>query len=315
MVFLGCVPADQGNASTLRAPGVPAPIKPRIIPLSGDRTIALAEYGDPAGTPVFFCHGWPASRLQAGLLDEHARELGARILSPDRPGVGYSPMHPGRTLRDWPAVLGEMADALEIEKFRVLGVSGGGPYALAAAWGLPERVPAVAVVCGAPPLAESADPSLLNPAYQWLLRTHRQSPGTLRWLFRAARPFARVRPPNWILPWILRRMPAAEAETLADRHILETCFTNYCESWRGGADGLHGDATIYADPWGFALEDIQVPVRLWHGKQDRNFAWKLSEEIAQRLPHCTPRFLDDEAHYSLAIRRRREILEDLLAQE
>ncbi len=304
ILFLGSVPPVHGS---------PTPTTPRVLPLSGARTVAFAEYGDPGGQPVFFCHGWPASRLQAGLLDAHARELGARIIAPDRPGVGYSPEHPGRTLRDWPRLLGEMADALGLETFHVLGVSGGGPYALAAAWGLPARIPAVAVVCGAPPLAESADPSLLNPAYQWLLRTHRRRPHVLRWLFRAARPLARVRPPEWIRPWMLRHLPAPEAETLADDHIFETCFTNYRESWRGGADGLYGDAMIYAEPWGFALEDIRVPVQLWHGKQDRNFAWELSAEIAARLPHCTPRFLDDEAHYSLAIRRRREILAALLA--
>lgn len=314
IVFLGTVPPTNGNSVIPRPPSWQNPVQPIIVPLSGGRTVAIAEYGDPTGVPVFFCHGWPASRLQAGLLDEHARELGARIIAPDRPGVGYSPAHPGRTLRDWPGLLGEIADALGLDKFRVLGVSGGGPYALAAAWGLPERIPAVAVVCGAPPLAESADPSLLNPAYQWLLRNHQRRPGTLRWLFRAARPFARVRPPHWIRPWLLRKLPPAEAETLADSYIFETCFHNYRESWRGGADGLYGDAAIYAEPWGFALEDIQVPVQLWHGKQDRNFAWELSHGIAERLPHCTARFLDDEAHYSLAIRRRREILADLLAK-
>jgi pimeloyl-ACP methyl ester carboxylesterase len=284
----------------------------RVLKLSGGRELAVAEYGDPRGAPVIFCHGWPASRLQAGLLDEHGRELGARIISPDRPGVGYSPAHPGRTLRDWPALLAEMADALGVEKFRVLGVSGGGPYALAAAWGLPERIPAVAVVCGAPPLAESSNASQLNPAYRWLLRTYRHSPRTLRWMFRAARPLARLRPPQWARPWLLRRLPPAEAETLADDHIFETCFHNYRESWRGGADGLYGDATIYAQPWGFPLEDIRVPVQLWHGKEDRNFAWELSRDLAARLPACTSRFLENEAHYSLAIRRRREILAALL---
>lgn len=290
-------------------------IEAQLLSLPSGRSVAYAEYGDPDGRPVFFCHGWPASRLQAGLLHEHAVELGARIIAPDRPGVGYSPSHPGRTLRDWPGLLDEIADALELDRFHVLGVSGGGPYALAAAWGLPQRIPAVSVVCGAPPLAESADPSLLNPAYQWLLRTHQNRPRTLRWLFRAARPFSRVRPPGWVRPWLLRKLPPAEAETLADDHIFETCFHNYRESWRGGADGLYGDAAIYADPWGFALEDIRVPVQLWHGKQDRNFAWELSREIASRLPSCIPRFIEDEAHYSLAIRRRREILAALLAAE
>jgi pimeloyl-ACP methyl ester carboxylesterase len=297
------LPADHAKDSSV----------PRVVELAGGRKVAFAEYGDPQGAPVFFCHGWPASRLQAGLLDAEGRELGARIIAPDRPGIGWSPAHPGRTLRDWPGLLGGLADALDVEKFRVLGVSGGGPYALAAAWGLPERIPAIAVVCGAPPLAERADPSQLNPVYQWLLRIHRRRPGALRWLFRGTRSLACIRPPTWVRPWLLRLLPTAEAEALADDFIFEACFLNYREAWRGGADGLHSDALIYAEPWGFALEEIRVPVRLWHGKQDRNFAWELSEEIAARLPLCTPRFLEDEAHYSLAIRRRREILADLLA--
>ncbi len=314
MVFLATVSPVNGISTSPSSSSPRNHGKPRILRLASGRTVAFAEYGDPHGAPVFFCHGWPASRLQAGLLDEQGRELGARIIAPDRPGVGYSPSHPGRTLSDWPSLLGEMADVLELKKFHVLGVSGGGPYALAAAWGLPERIPAIAVVCGAPPLGDGADPSQLNPAYQWLLRTHLNNPRTLRWLFRAARPFARVRPPDWARPWLLRRVPPAEAETLADAFIFETCFHYYRESWRGGADGLYGDAAIYADPWGFALEEIQVQVRLWHGKQDRNFAWEAAQEMAARLPHCTPRFIEDEAHYSLAIRRRREILADLLAQ-
>jgi pimeloyl-ACP methyl ester carboxylesterase len=313
-VFLDFVSISNGNPSVV-ASGGRNHLEPQLLSLSSGRSIAYAEYGDPDGKPVFFCHGWPASRLQAGLLNEHAVELGARIIAPDRPGVGYSPSHPGRTLRDWPGLLDEMADALDLDRFHVLGVSGGGPYALAAAWGLPNRIPAVSVVCGAPPLADAADPSLLNPAYQWLLRTHQNRPRTLRWLFRAARPLSRVRPPGWVRPWLLRKLPPAEAETLADDQIFETCFHNYRESWRGGADGLYGDAAIYADPWGFALEDIHVPVQLWHGKQDRNFAWELSQEIADRLPNCTPRFIEDEAHYSLAIRRRREILAALLEAE
>lgn len=284
-----------------------------ISKLASGREIAFSEYGDPNGVPVFFCHGWPASRLQAGLLHAEGCELGARVIAPDRPGVGFSPAHPGRTLRDWPGLLGELADNLELEKFYVLGVSGGGPYSLAAAWGLSDRVRAVSVVCGAPPLAEREEISDLNPAYQWLLRTYRRSPRTLRWIFRAARPLSRVRPPQWARPWLLRKLPAAEAETLADDFIFETCFHNYRESWRGGADGLYKDAAIYAQPWGFNLAEIQTPVRLWHGKEDRNFEWELAQEMAASLPNCTPRFVDNEAHYSLAIRRRKEILADLLA--
>jgi pimeloyl-ACP methyl ester carboxylesterase len=288
-------------------------VAPQIIGLSGGRKVAIAEYGDPDGIPVIFCHGWPASRLQAGLLHEDACELGARIIAPDRPGVGYSPAQPGRTLTDWPQLLDEMADRLGLGEFRVLGVSGGGPYALAAGWGLPERIPVISVVCSAPQLAEREDTSHLNPAYQWLLRTQQRRPAVLRWLFRAARPLARVHPPLWVRPWMLRKLPPPEAETLADREIFETCFRNYRESWRGGADGLYGDGAIFAQPWGFPLNEVRVHVRLWHGMEDRNFAWELADEMAAQLPDCETRFIENEAHYSLAIRHRRAILADLLA--
>ena len=313
MVFARTVPENVGPIPTASARD-PRISPPRIIALSDERKVAVAEYGDPDGTPVLFCHGWPASRLQAGLLHADACDLGARIIAPDRPGVGFSPAHPGRTLRDWPGLIGEMLDALGVAEFRVLGVSGGGPYALAAAWGLPGRVPAIAAVCSAPQLAESENAPHLNPIYQWLLRTQRHRPEVLRWLFRAARPLACVRPPLWVRPWLLRTLPTPEAETLADDEIFETCFHNYRESWRGGADGLYGDGAIYTEPWGFSLKEVRVPVSLWHGKQDRNFAWKLAEKMAAQLPDCQTHFLEEEAHYSLAIRHRRAILADLLAR-
>ena len=281
--------------------------------LPDGQSVAIAEYGQPEGEPVFFCHGWPASRLQAGLLHAEALELGARIIAPDRPGIGFSPVQKGRRLRDWPALIGGLADTLGLDRFRILGVSGGGPYALAAAWGLPERVIAAAVVCTAPPLAGREDVSGLNPAYRWMLAAYRRRPSALKWLFRLARPLAMIHPPDWMRNRILRNLPEAEAETLSDPQLFETCFRNYRESWSGGAEGLFRDAEIYATPWDFPLEEIHAPVRLWHGLQDCNFAWQMAEEIAGRLPNCHPRFVEGEAHYSLAIRRRREILADLLA--
>lgn len=307
---------DELVGLTLASPanGHTAPA-PRILNLPDGRQIAIAEYGDPHGIPVIFCHGWPASRLQGGLLHDDACALGARIIAPDRPGVGLSPAHPGRTLADWPRLIADMADSLELDEFRVLGVSGGGPYALAAAWGLPKRIPAVSVVCSAPPLAERKDIHHLNPAYRWLVRTQHVRPSVLRWLFKAARPVARLRPPLWIRPWMLRKMPPPEAETLADHTIFESCFRNYRESWRGGAEGLYRDGVIYTQPWGFPLNEVRVHVRLWHGMQDANFAWQLAEEMVAQLPNCEPRYLENEAHYSLAIRHRRAILADLLAYQ
>jgi pimeloyl-ACP methyl ester carboxylesterase len=283
-----------------------------LIPLLSGGTLAVDEDGDPHGTPVFFFHGWPASRLQGAGLGPAARRLGVRLLSPDRPGIGLSTHQPGRRLLDWPAQVREAAVWLGMERFRVICVSGGAPYALAAGHALPDLIEAVAVISGAPPLAQGVDPKALLAAYRWLLAVYRVQPGAIRGLFRLARPVAITRPPRWMWPLILRFVPEADRAALADGEVFEGSFGCYQEAWRGGSQGVVADAEIYAQDWGFEPEDVRVPVRLWHGLNDESFSWRLAEALANRLPDCTARFMENEVHYSLPIRHGEMILEDLL---
>ncbi len=274
-------------------------------------TVAFSEYGDPRGAPVFFCHGWPSSRTMAGITDEAASSLGVRIISPDRPGIRDSKFVPNRTLLDWPPLLGELATYLQIDRFKILGISGGAPYAYAAAWMIPERVEAIAVVSGAPPIAELEDRSGLLALYNRILALRQSQPGLLRALFHIARPFARVRLPVRIRPLLLKVLQPCDANVLRDSKSFEACFESARQAWRSST-GVMIDAEIYAEPWGFSLEDVHVPVRLWHGKKDRTFSFRLAEKIATRLPNCEFHLIDDAGHFSLPIRQTHEILADLL---
>jgi pimeloyl-ACP methyl ester carboxylesterase len=275
-------------------------------------TVAFSEYGDPQGAPVFFCHGWPSSRTMAELTDEAAKNLGLRIISPDRPGIRDSEFHPHRTLLDWPPLLAELAEHLRIDKFRVLGISGGAPYAYAAAWMIPEKVERVAVVSGAPPIAELDDRSGLLRFYNGVLALRESQPGLLRALFQIARPFARMKLPIRIRPLLLKALEPCDANVLRDSKSFESCFESARQAWRRSAAGVMTDADIYAEPWGFRLEDVRVPVRLWHGKKDRTFAFRLAEQIAARLPNCEFHLIADAGHFSLPIRHTQEILSDLI---
>jgi pimeloyl-ACP methyl ester carboxylesterase len=283
-----------------------------IMPFASDARLAIDESGDPHGLPVFFFHGWPASRLQGSGFSIEARELGIRILAPDRPGIGLSSYQPGRRLLDWPPVVVQMAQHFGIERFRLLAVSGGGPYALATAFAFPERVETVAIVSGAPPLGPDVDRRALLPVYRWLLAAYRMRPGVLRHLFRLVRPVATLRPPSWSWPLLLRFVPAADRNALLDRAVFEGSFACYREAWRGTAEGVVSDAEVYAREWGFAPEEVRSPVQLWHGRNDRSFSWQLAAELARRLPHCETHWLENEGHYSLPIRHRRAILEALI---
>ena len=282
-----------------------------MVQLQNGRRIAVDEYGDRDGKPVFFCHGWPSSRSMATLTHDAARDLGMRIISPDRPGINESAFQKQRTLLDWPVMLHEIATQLGIEKFRVLGISGGAPYAFASAWSMPDQVEAIAVVSGVPPITELKGHDGLLKLYRWMLALYRKQPRLLRRCFYLARPFASRRIPIRLRPMILQLLQPCDAAVLRDSRAFEACFESQRQAWRVSAEGVMVDAEIYARPWGFALEEVQTPVRLWHGKTDRSFSYYLAEHVARRLPNCRARFVEGAGHYSLPIRNMHEILADL----
>jgi pimeloyl-ACP methyl ester carboxylesterase len=285
----------------------------KVIRLRNGAQIALAEYGEPDGIAIIFCHGWPSSRTMAELTHEAALEAGVRIISPDRPGIRGSSFHPNRKLLDWPPVLQEVADHLGLEQFRMLAISGGAPYAFAAAWAMPERVRGIAVASGAPPITELSDHRDLWKLYRWMLHCYRVYPKFSRWAFRFARPFLSLRPPRRVQPMILKFLQPCDADVLRDARAFEACFESQRQAWRASAMGVLADAEIYARPWGFALEEVRVPVRLWHGKKDRSFSFRVAEEVARRLPNCSEHYVEGAGHYSLPIRYMPEILADLIA--
>ena len=285
------------------------------VPLENGRVIAFEEYGDATGVPVIFCHGWPSSRTMARLTDEAARDLGIRIISPDRPGISGSSSQPDRKLIDWPRVVERMVDHLDVGEFRVLAISGGAPYAYATARAMPERVRAIAIVSGAIPIADLPGREGLLPLYRWMLVLYQKRPQLLRKLFYLARPILSLRLPVRLRPLLLKllMLRPCDEDSLRDSAAFEAVFESQRRAWLGSTEGVMADAQIYAQPWGFPMEEVQVPVRLWHGKQDRAFSVQLAQQIANRLPNCKTRFVNDAGHYSLPIRHMREILEDLVS--
>jgi pimeloyl-ACP methyl ester carboxylesterase len=287
----------------------------KMLRLKNGGELAYAEYGSVTGTPVFFFHGWPSSRTMAQLTDAAAREIGVKIISPDRPGIRDSTFQPNRKLVDWPQIVEQLADHLRIQQFRILAISGGAPYAYAVAWKMPERVQAVAIASGAPPIVDLGDHSGLLSLYRRMLWLHRRSPQTLRVLFYLAGAIARIRPPVRFRPLVLKllKLQQCDAVSLEDSVAFEACFESQRRAWRASVKGLTVDAEVFAAPWGFRLEDVVVPVRLWHGTKDRAFSTGVAEYVAARLPNCKAHYLEGEGHYSVPIRHMREILADLIS--
>ncbi len=183
--------------------------------------ITFEEYGDANGVPVIFCHGWPSSRTMARLTDEPARDLGIRIISPDRPGISGSSLQPNRKLTDWPRVIERIVDHLDIGEFRMLAISGGAPYAYATAASMPGQVRAIAIVSGATPIAELAHAEGLLPLYRCMLALYRTRPQLLRRLFYLARPILSLRPPPRLRPLLLKLLMLGKQDRAFSVHLAE----------------------------------------------------------------------------------------------
>ncbi len=129
---------------------------PETIVLGDGRRLSFAQYGDPRGQPAVLLpwHAGIAS-ARAGWLTQAARECGFRMVAPDRPGMGESDFKLGRTLLGWAADVAELADYLGMRRFGVAGTSGGGPYVLAAAYALGDRLDFAADLAGWGPVEEA----------------------------------------------------------------------------------------------------------------------------------------------------------------
>ncbi len=284
------------------------------VRLPDGRQLGYAEYGDPQGSPVFYFHGFPGSRFEAAPAHEAAIAVNAHIFAFDRPGYGLSDPQPGRMLIDWARDVGHAADALGISRFAVLGVSGGGPYALACAYAIPQRLSAIGVVCGLGPTDDVA----LRSQMSWPLRAGlflgRHAPWFYSFLHVVLFSVLRCRPEQ-VLRVLSIDDPEPDRAVMRRSDLREAILTSIREALRCGARGLTQDVRLYARSWGFALESISAPVSLWHGEADTTVPSVMGHQVAARLPYCRPHFLRGEGHFSLPFNHSSDILRALINLE
>ena len=278
------------------------------IELQNGRVLGYAEYGVPDGVPVLYFHGFPSSRLDWRFFDADApvAELNARIIAPDRPGFGLSGLQRGRRLLDWPADVAALADALQIDRFAVLGISGGGPYAAACAYGLPGRLTRTGIVCGMGPAGAPG----MQDGSSWTL------PGQfplMRRLTLLLTSMGLSRDPDQFLSRS-RETFSEPDRLLLDRPELAKAFIEGMqEAFRSGTGGANHEAGLYTRPWGFQLQEIDADVHLWHGGLDNNVPVSVGRFVADAIPNCDATFFEDGGHLALPHNCMAEILTALVA--
>ena len=274
------------------------PVTAHIAYSADGRELALNVSGDPCGEPVVYLHGTPGSRVGPRPTDQELNDRGVWLISFDRPGYGRSDRLPSRTVADVAPDVEAIADSLGLERFAVLGRSGGGPHALACAALLPTRVTrAAALVSLAPKRA------LGNAWFDGMVESNRvtyeeatKDPKALSERLKRATEEITADPASHIAV-LTPEMPEADRRIVADGNVRALLEQNFFEGLRISAEGWIDDVLAFASPWGFDVSEIKVPVYLWHGGQDVFSPVAHTQWLADRIPGALKEFPPDRAHF------------------
>lgn len=268
----------------------------RTVTLRDGRTMGWCEYGSQIGRPVLAFHGAPACRLLFRPADEPARALGLRLIAPDRPGYGLSTPMPGRSLADWATDTAELMGHLGIERAPVLAISGGCPYAVAAAGLLGDRISGLALVS---PLGEVGGPAaaaLANRMQRAFFLELPRRPLLLRRGAVAARA-AFLGAPAVSYAAFSAMLSPADRNVLGRPEARKLVIDMTREALRAGIEGAVSDMAIYGRPWGVDSAAIGCRSVLWQGTVDHIVPAALALDLGRQLPGCAVHRLDGQGHF------------------
>ena len=294
-----------------------APFTDDAIRLSDGRRLAYAEWGAPEGRCVFLFHGTPHSRAFCP-GEAVTASSNVRLITVDRPGVGGSDVLPRRTLGDWPDDVAQLADALGVEEFGVVGWSAGGVYAAACAALIPARLTGVGIACTRH-LSQSniaENPSAfeeLDAADREMFELAQRDPdAAARATVEQQREWVEAiwnRPESALDRY---ETPTGDRWFFEDEELQRPFFEATRESVRQGPEAFAWELIDAWLPWGFRVAEIAAEVHVWHGAQDPLVDRRHIDFTVQLLPNPRLTVWDDAGHFG-PLRHWGEILEAVTA--
>ncbi len=279
---------------------VTAVLPPRVegtIPVASGRRIGFSEFGPHDGRPVFWFHGTPGARRQ---VPAEARSMawdqGLRIVGIDRPGIGSSTPHVYGQVLDFAADMEIVMAGLGIDRFAVVGLSGGGPYALAMARRFPDRAVGVGVLGGVAPTVgvDATDGGAVALARRFapVIRVGRVPLSmTLAGLLKVSRPLA-----NPAIALYGRLSPEGDRRLLEQPAFKAMFLDDLLNGSRRQISAPISDLVLFGRHWGFEVGEVEVPVRWWHGDADHIVPYAHGEHMVSRIADAQLETLVGESH-------------------
>jgi pimeloyl-ACP methyl ester carboxylesterase len=267
------------------------------VAVRGERRLSFAEYGVPRGPAIVWMHGTPGARRQIPFEARlFAETQGLRIIGVDRPGIGSSTPHLYDNILDWTGDLEIMLDTLGVDTLRLIGLSGGGPYVLAAGAALPDRVHGVGVLGGVAPTGgpDAAEGGIIQLAVHLapFLSLARVPLGmALTGGIRLVKPLA-----GHGLDLYAAVQPQGDKTLLGRPEFKAMFLDDLLNGSRFQTSAPINDLLLFTRDWGFRAEDVTVPVRWWHGDEDHIVPFRHGQHMVDRLPDATMTVIDGESH-------------------
>jgi pimeloyl-ACP methyl ester carboxylesterase len=264
--------------------------------LSDGRRIGYAEFGDPQGATVLAIHGTPGSRFMFALTDQAARARKLRVIAPERPGYGLSDFGRRNSLIHAAEDIKAFADALDLDRFAVIGVSGGSPHAIAAAASMSDRAVLLALISPVGPVAECRRRVRMSKMHRLVFTRVGRSPPAIASFFWSLRHLVRWAP-SVAYHALMQRVSTSDRVVLARPEVMANFRVALREGLRSGIGGVRQDLRLFCGPWGLPLAEIDVPTVLWQGSDDTIVPPSVAYYLAETLPNCRLDVIQGGGHY------------------
>ena len=291
------------------------------IILADGRTLCYSSFGsaiDDEAPTLFYFHGLPGSHHEGQAIHEAAATRGIRVVAISRPGFGGSTFKPNRTLLSFSEDVLELADSIHARRFAILGMSGGGPYALACLKTIPaNRLLGVVAVASMYPVEFGLAGMMLSNRLIFTLApwaTYLTS-HLLYWAMGGG--LARTDKFPDVMAKAVKGWPREDYEALMadDGKILKLLSKSVQEGIRDGTYGYAWEARLFSSDWGFRLEELAVEdgrLVLWHGAKDINIPVSMAQKAGALIPGAKLRVEPDDAHISVLTDKLDDVVDTLV---
>lgn len=295
MVLINPILTLQQNAPPQCSPSKES----NVIRLPSGRILSYAEFGNPNGEPLLFCHALTGGRLMLPVDAAGGVKTRFRLIAPDRAGYGFSSQAQGDPMQQWLEDMRQFLPQLGIRQCCVAGHSAGGAYAMALAVDLPDIVNHLCLISSVAPLRNLDDAAHLLPVNRMVLHLARSNPEAARAFIRLSM-LAALREPDSYLKLITNSSPDMNREVADNAALKQHLLDAFRETTRQGIAHLIDELMYISTRWRLNPARIPCPVSIWHGTQDKHSPFPLMLHFQSRVKQLEQtRWIKDSGHYIL----------------